>query len=247
MSLYMNKAFGASLLAYWHGNLNANHIIERDDGYEEEILVEYLFREHREWSDEEIKSLEHILPGSTVLDIGCGVGRIAVYLQEEENKVVGLDNCPAAIQIAKNRGLRLTHLENVCCLKNSPIFESFDTILMMGNNFGLCGDISNTEKLLKQLNTFLSPNGLLIFSCRDPLNTDKPSHFAYHEQNRSKGKPPGLVRIRIRYQNIVDDWWDLLFVGVSTAEKILKNTGYQKDAIYQSDTSPMYYIVAKKQ
>lgn len=243
----MNNAFGASLLAYWHGNLNAKHIIERDDGYEEEILVEYLFKEHREWPDEEIKSLEHILPGSTVLDIGCGVGRIAIYLQEEGNKVIGLDNCPAAIQIAKNRGLRLTHLENVCCMKNPPIFDSFDTILMMGNNFGLCGNISNTEKLLNQLNTFLSPNGLLIFSCIDPLNTDKLSHFAYHEHNRSKGKPPGLVRIRIRYQNIVDDWWDLLFVGVPMAEKILKNSGYQKVAIYQRDTSPMYYIVAKKQ
>jgi SAM-dependent methyltransferase len=247
MNLYMNNAFGASLLAYWHGKLKVNHIIERDDGYEEEILVEYLFKEYQDWPKEEIKSLDHIPPGSNVLDVGCGVGRIAIHLQEVGNMVVGLDNCPEAIQIAKNRGLRLTHLENVCCLKNPPIFDSFDTVLMMGNNFGLCGDISNTEELLRLLNSFLSPNGLLIFSCRDPLNTDKPAHLAYHKQNRSKGKPPGLVRIRIRYQDIVDDWWNLLFVEASTAENMIKNTGYQKEAIYQSDTSPTYYFVARKQ
>jgi len=44
----MNTAFGASLLAYWRGNSEAKHIIERDDGYKEEIAVEYLFKEPSE-------------------------------------------------------------------------------------------------------------------------------------------------------------------------------------------------------
>jgi len=184
--------------------------------------------------------------GSTILDVGCGVGRIAIYLQKKGHKVVGLDSCPTAIQIAKARGLQYTLLGNVCELKSSPIFYTFDTILMMGNNFGLCGDIPNTERLLKRLNSFLSPNGLLIFSCLDPLNTDNPSHLAYHEQNCKKGRPPGLVRIRIHYQNIVDKWWDLLFVNVNTVNKILENIGYQKVSIYQNISSPVFYIVAKK-
>ncbi|MHA2244038.1 MAG: class I SAM-dependent methyltransferase [Candidatus Hodarchaeales archaeon] len=243
----MSEAFGASLLAFWQGNMEAKHIIERDDGYEEEILVNYLFMKPSEWSSEEICSLKHIPKNSTVLDVGCGVGRVAIYLQKQGNRVVGLDSCPEAIHIAKARGLKFTFLNNICNIKDPPVFDIFDTILMMGDNFGLCGDIPNVERLLKKLNTFLSPNGLLIFSCRDPLNTDKPSHLIYHEQNRKKGKPPGLVRIRIRYQNIVDNWWDLLFADVSTVEEILENTGYQKDTIYQDSSSPVYYIVAKKQ
>lgn len=116
----------------------------------------------------------------------------------------------------------------------------------MGNNFGLCGDIPKTERLLKRLNSFLSPNGLLIFSCRDPFNTDNPSHLTYHELNRKKGKSPGLVRIRIHYQNAIDKWWNLLLVDVNTVIKILENTEYQKISIYQNNTSPVYYIVAKK-
>ena len=242
----MNKAFGASLLAYWHDILEAKHIIERDDGFKEEILVNYLFEKPSEWYKEEIRSLEHIPKNSTVLDVGCGVGRIAIYLQKKGHKVVGLDCCQEAIQIAIARGLQFTFLGNVCNLKDPPVFEKFDIILMMGSNFGLCGDIPKTERVLKQLKTFLSPNGLLIFSCRDPLNTDNPLHLAYHEQNRRKSKPPGLVRIRFCYQRIMDPWWDLLFVDVSTAEEILENTGYQKVAIYQAETSPIYYIVAKK-
>ncbi len=52
----MSEAFGASLLAYWQGKMEAKHIIERDDGYEEEILVNYLFKKPSEWSSEEIYS-----------------------------------------------------------------------------------------------------------------------------------------------------------------------------------------------
>lgn len=242
----MNKAFGASLLAYWQGNSEAKHIIERDDGYKEEITVEYLFKKPSEWRKEEIQSLDKIPPNSTVLDVGCGVGRIAVYLQNKGHKVVGLDSCQEAIQIAEAQGLQLTFLGNICKLKDPPLFNTFDAILMMGNNFGICGDISKTEKLLTRFRAFLSQDGLLIFSCRDPLNTDKPVHLKYHKQNRSKGKPPGLVRIRICYQNIKDEWWDLLFVDVPTAEKILDNTGYQKIAIYQDLSSPVFYMVAKQ-
>ncbi|MFX1284373.1 MAG: class I SAM-dependent methyltransferase [Promethearchaeota archaeon] len=124
----MNKAFGDSLLAYWRGNLEAKHIIERDDGYKQEMLVEYLFKNHNEWPLEKVRSLEHIPSGSTILDVGCGVGRIAIYLQKKGHKVVGLDSCPTAFQIAKARGLQYTFLGNIFELKNSPIFDSFDTI-----------------------------------------------------------------------------------------------------------------------
>ncbi|MFX0122021.1 MAG: class I SAM-dependent methyltransferase [Candidatus Hodarchaeota archaeon] len=240
----MSNAFGASLIAYWQGNSEVKHIIERDDGYKEEIAVEYLFEKPSKWRKEEIQSLATIPPNSTVLDVGCGVGRIAIYLQEKGHQVVGLDSCREAIKIAEARGLNLTFLGNVCKLRNPPLFNTYDVILMMGNNFGICGDIPNTERLLTELRTFLSSNGLLIFSCLDPLNTEKSVHLAYHEQNRSKGRPPGLVKIRICFQNIKDEWWDLLFVDVPTAEEMLDNTGFKRIACYQDPSSPVFYMVA---
>ena len=65
----MNRAFGASILAYWQGNLEAKHTIERNDGYKEEIAVEYLFKKPSEWSKEEIQALDRIPPNSTILDV----------------------------------------------------------------------------------------------------------------------------------------------------------------------------------
>lgn len=181
-----------------------------------------------------------------VLDIGCGAGRVALHLQKEGHEVVGLDSCPEAIQVAKARGLRHVQLANACTLKEPPVFAKFDAILMMGNNFGICGDIPYTEKLLGKLTTFLEENGLLIFSCLDPLMTDKPVHLSYHGKNREKDRPPGLVRIRIVYEELTDDWWDLLFIGEAAAEELLGRSGFQKISTYQDESSPVYYTVAKK-
>ena len=243
----MSNAFGASLLAYWQGNLEVKHIIERDDGYKEEIAVKYLFEKPSEWRKEEIQALNMIPPNSTILDVGCGVGRIAIYLQNKGHKVAGFDSCPEALEIAEARGLQSSFLGDICKLQDPPLFNSFDAILMMGNNFGICGGIPNTQRLLTKFKSFLSRDGLLIFSCRDPLNTDNPVHLSYHDQNRRKGKPPGLVRIRICYQNNKDDWWDLLFVDIPTVEQMLDNTGYKKRAICQNSSSPIFYVVAKQQ
>jgi SAM-dependent methyltransferase len=242
----LTTAFGASLIAYWQGDNKAKHIIERDDGYKEEILVEYLFKPKNEWLKEEILALEHIPVDSTVLDIGCGVGRVATVLQEEGKKVVGVDSCPEALQIAKARGLSLTSLGDICKVKKPPFFNRFDSIIMMGNNIGLCGDIPETERILKQLSSFLTETGLLIFSCLDPLKTDKPIHLAYHRRNRERERPPGLIRLRIIYQEMKDPWWDLLFIGPQTAEEILENIGFSKIALYQDASSSTYYMVSKK-
>ncbi|MHA1966495.1 MAG: class I SAM-dependent methyltransferase [Candidatus Hodarchaeales archaeon] len=242
----MKTAFGASLLAYWNGDREATHMIEREDGYRHVSSVSHLFTESENWPKEEIKALNQIPPKSTILDIGCGVGRVALYLQKNGHKVVGLDSCPEAIELAKTRGLKFTYLSNICDIDKPPIFDNFNVILMIGNNFGICGDENKTEQLLLRLNSFLLESGLIIFSIRDPFQTDKPIHFAYHKKNRQKGRSPGLIRLRIVYRDLNDDWWDLLMVSSSTAEKMLQKTGFTKIALYQSTGSPVYYLVAKK-
>ncbi len=242
----LKTAFGASILAYWKGDLNAKHIIERDDGYKKEAEVRYLFEEPTKWMKEEIEALNHIPPESTILDIGCGVGRVATYLQQKGHKVVGLDSCPEAIEITKARGLKLTYTANICQLDKPPLFNVFDVILMMGNNLGVCGEEKKTEELLIRLNSFLKKEGLLIFSCRDPFLTDNPIHLEYHEKNRQKGRSPGLVRIRLVYKELRDEWWDLLLVDPVTVEKIVKKAGFTKSVLIQPKNSPIYYFVAQK-
>jgi len=58
--------------------------------------------------------------------------------------------------------------------------NSFDTIMMMGNNFSLFGSFKKARRLLKRFHKMTSENALLIAETRDPYKTDNPVHLEYH-------------------------------------------------------------------
>jgi len=99
-----------------------------------------------------------------VLDIGCGAGRHSLYLQKKGFDVLGIDSSPLAIKVCKLRGLEKAKVMAIEDINFKP--DSFDRIIMMGNNFGLFGSfnrgthdyglpestvLSNMEKRLKEL------------------------------------------------------------------------------------------------
>ena len=73
-----------------------------------------------------------------VLDVGCGAGRHALYLQKKGMDVTGIDVSPLAVKICRLRGLRKTQVLSFEQIDKFPV-NSFDTVMMMGNNFGLFG------------------------------------------------------------------------------------------------------------
>ena len=98
-----------------------------------------------------------------VLDVGCGAGRHSLYLQGKGFDVTGIDISPLAIKVCRLRGLHK--------VKNMSIAEvgkfgpnSFDTIIMMGNNFGLFGSRDGAKSLLKRSLNITAIQGLI--NCR---------------------------------------------------------------------------------
>ena len=88
---------------------------------------------YRDWADCEKRAIR--FARGRVLDIGCAAGRHAIYLQERGHDVLGIDISPLALKVAKLRGLRKTRLLPIT--KVSRRLGTFDTILLLGNNFGL--------------------------------------------------------------------------------------------------------------
>ena len=82
------------------------------------------------------KAIEYIR-GRT-LDIGCGAGRIALPLQRNGVDVVGIDQSPLAVRICRERGINDVRLLPVTRVSANKL-GVFDSIVMMGNNFGCSG------------------------------------------------------------------------------------------------------------
>ncbi|MGD0495283.1 MAG: methyltransferase domain-containing protein [Candidatus Bathyarchaeia archaeon] len=95
-------AFGQELWACYKGQ-NIYEIIERDDGYfSAHQSPKVYFSEYADWPLIEQKAMGFVK--GRVLDIGCGAGRHALYLQQKGFSVVGVDSSPLAVKVCKLRG-----------------------------------------------------------------------------------------------------------------------------------------------
>jgi SAM-dependent methyltransferase len=235
-------AYGQELWAYFLKR-ESFEIIERDDGYFEAWNgPKKYFSEYKDWPSHEKKAIEFVK--GRVLDIGCGAGRHALYLQKKGFDVVGIDKSPLAIKICRLRGLKKAKIMSINQVnKFKP--NSFDTIIMMGNNFGLFGNFKRAKLLLKKFYKITSPKALIIAETTNPYKTDNPAHFAYHKLNKKKGRMAGQVRIRIRFGKYVGEWFDYLLVSKKEMKEILNGTGWRIKKFIDSKNSSYIAIIEK--
>ncbi|HDQ06169.1 MAG TPA: class I SAM-dependent methyltransferase [Candidatus Bathyarchaeota archaeon] len=233
-------AFGQMLMAYYEGR-DVSEIVERDDGLTNIIFAKGYFSGYEDWHPIEQKAMQFVK--GRVLDIGCGAGRHSLYLQEKGFDVFGIDASPLAIKVCKLRGLKQAKVMSIEDLDFKQ--NSFDTIIMMGNNFGLFGSFSKARELLKKFYGMTSENALVIAETRDPYKTDDPNHSAYHRLNKRKGRMGGQLRIRIRFQNYVSGWFDYLMVSKQEITEMLEGTGWTIREFIDSEVSKYVTIIEK--
>ena len=174
-------------------------------------------------TDQQRLVVEHAV--GRVLDVGCGAGRHALYLQERDREVVGIDVSPLAIEVCRRRGLRDARPMSVDEVDAS--LGRFDTVLMLGHNLALLGSAHGAERILKRLHEAVVPGGRIIGEILDPYETDDPDHLAYHAENRSKGRMGGQIRMRVRYKGYKSPWFDYLFLSRAELEELLEGTGWR--------------------
>jgi len=216
-------------------------IIERDDGYVDAVGTKGYFNEYKDWYPIEKRAMRYAK--GRVLDIGCGAGRHALYLQGKGLEVLGIDISPLAIEVCKQRGL--ANAEVLSITEISSKLGVFDTMLMMGNNFGLFGGLERAKRLLGKLGRITSGRGRIIAATRDPYGTEDPAHLTYHERNRQKGRMSGQVRIRVRYKRYTSPWFDYLMVSKEEMEKILNGSGWGVKKYLDSEGSNYVAIIDK--
>lgn len=237
-----DDAFGRGLWEYYQGN-RGHQIIERDDGYLNGRSMKRFFAEYEEWSASEKKAI-HYAKGK-VLDVGCGAGRHALYLQEKGHEVLGFDISPLAIKICKKRGLKHAKVLRIAEIDNLSM--TFDTVLLMGKNFGLLGDFERAQRLLKEFYEITTKDGLIIANTANPHENDTPVHSAYHKRNKENGRMPGLYRIRFRFQEYATDWFDYLFASKEEIKEILEETKWRVKEFIDPTENPEYTAILAKE
>jgi len=233
-------AFGQVLWAFHSGDASFE-VIERDDGYIDVTKAGAYFSAYEEWAQCEKEALNSV--SGRVLDIGCGAGRHALYLQEMGFDVLGIDISPLAIEVCKQKGLKKAEVMSIEEVNFKP--GSFDTILMMGNNFGLFGSFKKAQTLLRRFYKITSKKALIIAVSNDIYKTSNPAHLKYHEANRRRGRMSGQIRLRIRFKQYATRWYDYLMVSKNEMEKILEGTGWKVHKYADSEGSNYIALIRK--
>jgi len=131
-------------------------------------------------------SRDHFDGGTlTVLDAGCGTGRLGIELANRGHRVVGVDLDPDMIDRARRKRSDIEwHATDLVAFTT---LTRFDLVVMAGNIPNFCRP-GEQERIVANLAQLLAPHGLLVCGWSQESNDD-----SYHaEQFIADGEANGL-------------------------------------------------------
>lgn len=208
----MKDLFGKAILDYQTNNNPEDIITETSISEADEMSVAYLFRNFTKMPKLEQKALQ--LTKGKVLDVGCGAGSHALYLQNEiKLEVTAIDISENAIQACQLRGLKNVEVVNVLDIDAS---EKFDTILLLMNGTGIFGKLNQISTYLQKLKNLLNEGGQILIDSSDIIYMFDQDEDGAYEINGNGYY--GELTFTIQYKGETEETFDWLYLDYNTLQ-----------------------------
>lgn len=219
---------GKALLDYFNGKHTENIITETNISEEDELPLPYLFRSYNEMPKIEQKALQ--LAKGRVLDVGCGAGSHALYLQKKGLEVIAIDTSAGAVEVAKKRGVKEVINISLLELKN----EKFDTILLLMNGTGIFGNLKNTPMYLKHLKSLLHPDGQILIDSSDisyMFDTDDDGGFWAPADKEYYGE----LTFQMHYKDDSSEKFEWLYLDFNKFKHVCEENGLSCNLVLEGE------------
>lgn len=220
--------FGLAAKAYYESGDKTDIIVHSPDFDDDIIPVQYLFRGYNEMPEIEQKALNEC--AGRVLDVGCGAGSHALYLQQENGQEVkAIDISPGMVEITKLRGIIDAENINFFDLKN----EKFDTLLCLMNGTGIIEKLSNLDYFFQHCKKLLSPTGKILMDSSD-------LRFLFDEDEDGgiwidKTSYYGELDFRISYKNEISEPFPWLYIDFDLLELAAAKNGFSCNLMLEGE------------
>jgi len=114
----------------------------------------------------------NLISEGSVLDLGCGTGRLAIPLAQKGLEVTALDASKHMLELAchKSDDLSIQWVQGDIC--DFQLKQKFDLIIMSGNAFQALLSESDQIRMLNCIKQHLKPSGIFVFNTRNPQEHD---------------------------------------------------------------------------
>ena len=208
----------------------------------------------------------------TVLDMGCGTGRLARAFAARGHRVTGADPSSAMLSVARGHASSVTWIESDGATLALP--TRFDLIIMTGHVFQVLLDDDIILATLRNLREHLAPSGCVAFETRNPAVAEWRDWVP--EKTRETFQVPGIGTVenhndiatvagdRVTYEthyrfgpgdspgDVVIARDTIRFMGQDTLAALLRAAGYSELTWYGdwdrspiSATSPEIIVVTR--
>ena len=224
----MKDLFGKAILDYQTLNSPEDLITETSISEADEMSVAYLFRSFAEMPQLEQKALQ--LAIGKVLDVGCGAGSHALYLQEKGFDVTAIDISANAIKACELRGMKKAKVQDIMQLEG----DQYDTILLLMNGAGMCGRLKNLPNFLQKLKSLLTDTGQILVDSSDII------YMFDEDEDGGKWIPTdvdyyGEVVFDITYKGEKENAFDWMYIDYNTLQNAAFANGFQCEIVLEGE------------
>ena len=171
----------------------------------------------------------------TILDAGCGTGRLITLLQSAGFQTVGIDSAGEALRLSTSRGIRdlvQASIEQIPCRTGT-----FD--LLVSLDVLSCLDVEQTRRAFGEMRRVIKPGGYLVLNlpAYDFLRSshDAAQHIVHRFSRgelRSMLREAGFALEVCTYRNTV-------LLPLAATVRLLRRYSTNNDTCLQSDLRPI--------
>lgn len=223
----MKDLFGKAILDYQLNNASEDLITETSISEADEMSVAYLFRDYKGMPKLEKKALQ--LCKGKILDVGCGAGSHALYLQEEKKlDVTAIDISTKAIEACLLRGVQNAKVQNILDIESA---EKYDTILLLMNGTGVFEKLERISTYLQKLKSLLNEGGQILIDSSDII-------YMYDQDEDGAYEIPangyyGELTFTIQYKGETGDTFPWLYLDYNTLQNAAHANGLNCELIIE--------------
>ncbi|WP_255195682.1 class I SAM-dependent methyltransferase [Halorarius litoreus] len=176
-----------------------------------------------------------------LLDVGSGVGRHAVVLQERI-EVVATDVSEHLVETAREYGVTDARVVDMFELQETFPRDRFQSALAIGTQLGLAGSLRGVSALLADLACVTTPDARAVVDAYDPARADTAKLLGYRPLPE-----PGLAHRVFHFEYEGDVGRELLFLLFSPErlrEAVVGTDWRVADVDHGDDAANPYYRAA---